>query len=97
MKNSQKAHFFAEKGLILVLSTLRLSEHLKKEMRSRETGDGNMLGIEDKGVLLAYLLCIGSSILCVLYGLFARNKGDEPVKPEDLKWVSEEKKVEENL
>lgn len=56
-----------------------------------------MLGIEDKGVLLAYLLCIGSSILCVLYGLFARNKGDEPVKPEDLKWVTEEKKVEENL
>ncbi len=56
-----------------------------------------MLGIEDKGVLLAYLLCIGSSALCVLYGLLARNKGDEPVKPEDLKWVSEEKKVEESL
>ena len=56
-----------------------------------------MLGIEDKGVLLAYLLCIGSSLLCVLYGLIARNIGDEPIKPEDVKWVTEEKKVEEEL
>lgn len=56
-----------------------------------------MLGIEDKGVLLAYLLCIGSSALCVVYGLWARNRGDEPIKPEDLRWVSEEKKVEESL
>lgn len=56
-----------------------------------------MLGIEDKGVLLAYFLCIASSLLCVIYGLFSRNRGDEPIKPEDLKWASEEKKVEDDL
>ena len=56
-----------------------------------------MIGIEDKGVLLAYVLCIGSSVLCVVYGLLARNRGDEPVKPEDVKWAAEEKKVEDKL
>ena len=56
-----------------------------------------MLGIEDKEVLLAYLLCIASSILCVIYGLIARNRGDEPINPEDVKWVSEEQKVEKDL
>ena len=56
-----------------------------------------MLGIEDKGVLLAYLLCIASSALCVLYGLIARNRGDEPIKPEDVKWVAEEQKAEKEM
>lgn len=56
-----------------------------------------MLGIEDKGVLAAYLLCIGSTLLCVIYGLLNWNRGDEPVEPEDVQWVAEEKKVEEKL
>ncbi len=56
-----------------------------------------MLGIEDKGVLLVYLLCIGSSALCVLYGIIARNRGDEPIKPEDVKWVTEEEKADKEL
>ncbi len=56
-----------------------------------------MLGIEDKWVALAYLLCILSTILCVVYGIINWNKGDEDVKSEDIKWVSEEKKVEDEL
>ena len=56
-----------------------------------------MLGIDDKYVWLAYLLCIGSTALCVIYGLITRNMGDEPVLEEDVKWVAEEKKVEEEL
>jgi hypothetical protein len=56
-----------------------------------------MLGIEDKGVLTAYLLCIASAILCVIYGFINWNKGDEEVQPDDVKWAAEEKKVEEEI
>lgn len=56
-----------------------------------------MLGIEDKGILAAYLLCIASSVLCVVYSLLTRNKGDEPIQPSDVKWVAEEKKVEQEF
>ena len=56
-----------------------------------------MLGIEDKWVALAYLLCILSTILCAVYGIINWNKGDEDIKSEDIKWVSEEKKVEDEL
>ena len=56
-----------------------------------------MLGIEDKGVLAAYLLCIASTILCVIYGLINWNKGDEDIQPDDVKWATEEKKVEEEI
>ena len=55
------------------------------------------LGIDDPWVLAAYLLCIASTLLCVIYGIAMRNRGDEPVKPEDVSWVKEEKKVEEEL
>lgn len=56
-----------------------------------------MLGIEDKSVVLVYFLCVASALLCVAYGLIMRNKGDEEVGPDDVKWVNEEKKVEDNL
>ena len=56
-----------------------------------------MFGIEDFWVSLAYLLCIGSAVLCVIYGLITWNSGAEEIKPEDVKWVAEEKKVEEEL
>jgi hypothetical protein len=56
------------------------------------------LGIEDPWVLLAYLLSIASSLLCVFYGIANWNKGDEPVKPEDVQWANEEKtKVEDAI
>lgn len=56
-----------------------------------------MLGIESKGVLLAYMLCIASTLLCVVYGLINWNKGAEEVDADDVKWAKEEKKVEEEL
>jgi len=55
-----------------------------------------MIGIEGKWVGLAYLLSIGSAVLCVVYGLLNWNKGDEPVKPEDQKWAKEEKEEVED-
>lgn len=57
-----------------------------------------MLGIKDNWVLAAYLLSILSAVICVVYGLINWNKGDEPVKQEDVEWAKEEKKeVEEAL
>jgi hypothetical protein len=56
-----------------------------------------MLGIQDGYVALAYILCIGSTLLCVVYGIAMWNKGDEPVQEADIKWAKEEKKVEEEL
>jgi hypothetical protein len=56
-----------------------------------------MLGIEDKGILAAYLLCIASTILCVIYGLINWNRGEEEIKADDVKWAVEEKKVDEEL
>lgn len=46
---------------------------------------------------LAYLLCILSALLCIVYGLINWNKGDEPVKAEDVEWAKEEEKAEEML
>jgi len=56
-----------------------------------------MLGIEDKGVLTAYLLCIASTVLCVIYGLLSWNKGEEAIQPDDVKWAAEEQKVDKEL
>ena len=56
-----------------------------------------MLGIPSLGVAAAYLLCIASTILCVVYAWRNWNKGDEPVHPEDKKWVDDEKTVGEQL
>jgi hypothetical protein len=49
------------------------------------------LGIQDIWVWLAYILCILSTLLCVVYGFVNWNKGEEPVKPEDVDWAKEEK------
>ncbi len=56
-----------------------------------------MFGINDPGVWLAYLLCILSTVFCFIYGVANWNKGDETVRPEDVKWVKDEKAVEEGL
>jgi len=56
-----------------------------------------MLGIEDKYVSAAYLLCIASAILCVIYGLINWNRGEVEVNQKDIHWAEEEKKVEEEL
>lgn len=56
-----------------------------------------MLGIDDAWILAAYLLCIGSTVLCFLYGLIMWNRGDDQVRPEDVTWAVDEKKVEEEV
>ncbi len=56
-----------------------------------------LLGIDSVGVSTAYILCIASVILCVVYGAVNWNKGDEDVQPDDVKWVAEEQKVEEEF
>ena len=57
----------------------------------------NMLGIEDKWVALAYVLCIAASVLCIVYGLLRWNKGDEPVEDADQRWVKQELKESEEV
>lgn len=56
-----------------------------------------MFGIEDPQVWLAYLLCILSAILCVVYGIRNWNKGEETLYPEDKKWEKTEKEIEAEL
>ncbi len=56
-----------------------------------------MLGIEDKYVSLAYILCLASALLCVVYGLANWNRGDADVDDEDIRWAEEEKKVEQEF
>ncbi|AQT70227.1 hypothetical protein STSP2_03433 [Anaerohalosphaera lusitana] len=56
-----------------------------------------MFGIESKGVLLAYLLCIVSTLICVVYGLITWNRGDEEVEPDDVQWAQEEASIEEEF
>jgi len=55
------------------------------------------LGIEDPWVLAGYLLCILSTVLCVVYGLATWSRGSEEAKPEDVTWADKEKKAEEEL
>ena len=50
-----------------------------------------MLGIHDPCIVAAYLLSIGGALVCVAYGFFTWNKGDEPAKQEDMQWAKEEK------
>jgi hypothetical protein len=56
-----------------------------------------MLGIEDTYVLAAYLLCIVSTVLCALYGVVMRNRGEDAPQQEDAQWVAQEKKLEEDV
>ncbi len=56
-----------------------------------------MFGIDDVYVWLAFVLCVLSTILCIVYGIIRWNKGSEDVEPDDVKWVEHEKEVEEEL
>jgi hypothetical protein len=66
--------------------------------RFRAKKEEEMLGIESPSVWLAYVLSIAGAVLCVGYGIVNWNKGEEPVKKEDVDWAKEEKtEVEESL
>ncbi len=65
-------------------------------MRSKE--DKMVLGIEDTAVGLAFVLSLLSAAACVVYGVVNWNKGEEPLKTEDVAWAKEEKtEVEDAL
>ena len=59
-----------------------------------------MLGINDPWILMAYLLCILSTLACVVYGIRNWNKGAEN-EPDEIsegaRWDENESKVEEIL
>ncbi len=57
-----------------------------------------MFGLKDFWIWLPYLLCILSTLLCVVYGLLMWNKGDEATPaPEDISWAREEDKIDTEL
>ena len=56
-----------------------------------------MLGIEDKLVALAYILCIASALLCIIYGIVNWNRGETEAKPKDVEWAEKEKEVEKEF
>ena len=56
-----------------------------------------MFGIADPWIALAYLLCILSSVLCVVYGLMKWNSDGETIDEEKAKWAKEEDEISEAL
>jgi hypothetical protein len=59
-----------------------------------------VLGINDPWIAAAYLLCIASTLLCVVYGLTNWNRGgqkEEEQIEEEVGWEEKEKQVEEAL
>ena len=59
-----------------------------------------LLGIYDPGVLSAYLLCIFSTLLCVIYGAINWNKEGETEEEEiveEMDWEKKEEVMEEKM
>ena len=56
-----------------------------------------MLGIDDPWIVAAYLLCVASAVLCVVWGIVGWNRGGDEVKPVDVAWAAEEIKAEEEI
>ncbi len=57
-----------------------------------------MLGINDPWIWGVYLLCIFSTLLCVIYGLINWNKGGELEAveiSEEIAWESQEEEMQE--
>lgn len=55
-----------------------------------------VLGINDPWIVAAYLLCIASTLLCVVYGLINWNRGGETEKDqikEEAGWEEDRKSV----
>lgn len=56
-----------------------------------------MIGISDIYVALAYILCIASTILCIVYSIMKRNETDESTSEKDIQWEKSDKQIEETL
>ncbi len=60
-----------------------------------------MLGISDLSISLAYILCIASALLCLIYGIIMWNKGggdaEEIEMAEEAKWQEKENIIDGKL
>jgi len=56
-----------------------------------------MLGLGDFWVFLAYILCIGSALLCIVYSFLRWNENVEDVLPSDVSWLTEEAQIEQEI
>lgn len=60
-----------------------------------------MLGIPDLSISLAYILCIASALLCLIYGIIMWNKGggedEEAEMAEEARWQEKENLIDEKL
>lgn len=55
-----------------------------------------MFGLHDPWIIMGYLLCIGSTLLCIVYGATNWNRGGVEVKGEKVaQWAKEEEELEE--
>lgn len=59
-----------------------------------------MLGFKDFWIFLVYILCIASTLLCVVYGVLNWNKGkqeeDDQIK-EETEWEKGEEELQKEL
>jgi hypothetical protein len=59
----------------------------------------SVLGIDDPMIWGAYVLCILSTLLCIVYGLLYWNKGGENEAAqiaEELRWAKKEEAMEKD-
>lgn len=55
-----------------------------------------LFGLHDPWIIMGYLLCIGSTLLCIVYGATNWNRGGVEVKGEKVaQWAKEEEELEE--
>lgn len=58
------------------------------------------MGFADPWIAIVFFLCIGSTLLCVVWGVLRWNRDDavgEPGEPELRQWAAEEDRVEQEL
>ena len=61
-------------------------------------GWGKMLGISGLGCWLAYVFCILSALLCIVYGIVMWNRGGKEANETELAmWAEEQRKIEERF
>ncbi len=56
-----------------------------------------MLGLSDFWIWSVYLLCLLSTLLCVIYGMINWNRDSNEVTPKDRQWEQDEDRLEDQL
>ncbi|HOU09796.1 MAG TPA: hypothetical protein PL044_10160 [Clostridiales bacterium] len=59
-----------------------------------------MLGMGDAQILAVYILCILSSLLCIVYGILKWNKGEDASPQEiakEIDWEKKELEIDDKL